>query len=173
MIEPSNVIPRVASEQAAASLASRGVRVSVVRLPPSVHGDGDHGFVPMLIGFAREKGVSAYVGEGLNRWASVIGSMPRSSTASCLRRTLPEPAITPSPDEGVPFKDIAGVIGRRLDVPVVSKSAEEATRALRLVRALCSAQRASLERAHASIVGLAATGPSLIPDLDRPGYFET
>jgi nucleoside-diphosphate-sugar epimerase len=161
------------SEAAGLAFASQGVRLSVVRLPPSVHGDGGHGFVPGLFAIAREKGVSAYVGDGLNHWPAVH----RLDAAHLYRLALEKGAAGSRyhgvADQGVPFRDIAEVIARHLNVPLVSKSPEEAADHFgwisRFVSVDCPASSAQTQEQ----LGWRPTHASLIADIQRPAYFET
>lgn len=160
------------SEAAAASLASQGGRVSMVRLPPTVHGDGDHGFVPMLINIAREKKVSAYVGDGSNRWPAVH----RLDAATLYRLAMEKGSAGMHyhcvADQGVPTREIAEVIGRRLNVPVVSKSGEEAKAHFDWMTYFFSIDNPTSSQFTQEHLGWQPTHPALIADLDRPAYFQ-
>jgi len=171
--EPQVSFPRAASEQAAAAVAARGVHVSVLRLPPSVHGDGDRGFVPILIGIARGKGVSVYVGDGLNRWPAVH----RLDAAHLYRLVLENGSAGARyhgvAEEGVPFRDIAGVIGRRLDLPVLGKTAEEAADHFGWFAHFAGADIPASSRQTQEQLGWQPKQHGLIPDIDRDRYFGT
>lgn len=161
------------SEEAAKSAAAAGARVAVLRLPPTVHGVGDHGFIPLLIHLAREKGLSAYVGQGLNRWPAVH----RLDAAHLYRLVLEGGAMSPRyhavADEGVPFREIAQVIGRRLNVPVVSKSPEEAADHFGWFAHFAGLDCPASSARTQEQLGWHPAQPSLIPDIDQPAYFAT
>jgi len=121
----SDVIPRAASEEATKAAAAKGVDAYIVRLPPSTHGAGDHGFVPMIIDMAKEKGESAYIGEGKNLWPAAH----RNDAAAIYRLAIEKrPALKvfhAVAETGVPFKQIAETIGEGLNLPVASKNGDE------------------------------------------------
>ena len=155
------------SEAASRAVRARGVRATAVRLAPSVHGLGDHGFIPILIGMAREAGVSAYIGEGLNRWPGVHRLDAARLYRLVLEQGATEPAYHAIADEGVPFRAIAEVIGRQLGLPVESRPADHFGWFAMFAGA---DMPASSERTRA-LLGWTPTGPDLLSDLDQPGYF--
>jgi nucleoside-diphosphate-sugar epimerase len=163
--------PRFGTETVALAFAGRGVRVSIVRLPPSVHGEHDRGFVPLLIAAARTKGVSAYPGDGAQRWPAVH----RLDAARLFRLALESaPAGTrlhAIGDEGVPVREIAEVIGRHLDLPVTSIAPEAAHDHFGFVGAVLALDiPASADRTRKEFDWYPGQ-PGLLADLETGHYF--
>lgn len=164
---------RAATALLTLSLRGIGVRPSVLRLSPTVHGDGDNGFIATLVGIARQRGAAAYVGDGTNRWPAV-----HRSDAARLARLAVEAAPAGSvlhavADEGVPFREIAEAMGRRLDLPTISLTPEDAVEHfgfLGHLAALDSPVSASITR---ELLGWEPSGPNLLEDLDRGHYFRS
>ncbi|MDF2824160.1 MAG: hypothetical protein K0R68_1568 [Mycobacterium sp.] len=164
---------RTASEMATIALAERGVRASLVRLAPTVHGPTDrHGFIPTLIESARTTGRSIYIGDGANRWPAV-----HNLDAARLYRLAVESAPAGSRlhgtgEQGVAFREIATAIGNRLDVPVVSVSADEANEQLGFIGWVASLDNPTSSELTQKLLDWQPTHPGLLEDLDTGRYFD-
>ena len=152
-------------------LADRNVRSSVVRLPPTVHGDGDYGFMAALVAIARNAGVSGYVGDGSQRWPATH----RIDAAHLFRLALEDAeagsVLHAVADQGVPIRSIAEVIGRHLDVPVRSFSTGDAAGHFTWLAAFLDADIPCSSEATREALGWRPTQPGLIEDLEKGHYF--
>jgi nucleoside-diphosphate-sugar epimerase len=164
---------RAANAQMTLSLAGRGVRSSVVRLPPTVHGDGDNGFIATLVGIARDRGVAGYIGDGSNRWPAVH----RLDAARLFRlalETAPAGSVLHAiADEGLPIRAIAEVFGRHLDLPVASISPEDAPEHFSWLAGFLGGDSPASSALTRELLGWEPTQPGLIDDLEEGHYFQT
>jgi nucleoside-diphosphate-sugar epimerase len=169
----SSVMARIASEEAADSVAAKGVKVMVVRLPPSVHGDGDHGFVPRLIEIAKEKGAAAYVGEGSNLWPAVHRSDAAQLYRLVLEKGTANARYHASAEQGILMKDIVTAIGTKLNLPVVSKTSEEAAEHFGWIAHFAAINSPASSQITREQLGWNPTGRGLIEDLEIGTYFNS
>jgi nucleoside-diphosphate-sugar epimerase len=172
---PNSPIPRIASEEAAAAVAAQGVRVLVMRLP-QVHDPFKQGLITYLIAVAREKGVSAYVGDGLNRWPAVhlldAVRLYRLALEKGAKKGAAGARYNAVAEKGVPLREIAEAIGRGLKVPVVSKSPGEAGEHFGWLGMFVGADVPASSALTRQRLGWRPTGPGLIADLNAMKYFE-
>ena len=164
---------RLANAEMTLSFASRGVRSSVLRLPPTVHGEGDNGFMAALVGMARGRGVSGYLGDGSNRWPAVH----RIDAAHLFRLALEQaPAgsvLHAVADDGVPIREIAEVIGRHLDLPVTSVPPEQAGEQFGFLAGFVGVDAPASSELTRELLGWQPTHPGLIDDLGKGHYFDS
>jgi nucleoside-diphosphate-sugar epimerase len=172
---PNSPMPRVASEDAGAAVAAKGGRVSVMRLP-QVHDPVKQGLITYLIAVAREKGVSAYVGDGHNRWPAVhvldAARLYRLVLEKGTEKGAAGARYNAVGEEGVPLREIAEAIGRGLKVPVVSKSPEEAGDHFGWLAEFVGFDMPASSALTQQRLGWRPTGPGLIADLKAMKYFE-
>ena len=167
----SPAAPRIPSEDAVIAASAQGVRGSVVRLPASVHGDGDRAFVPALMNIARETGVSAYIGDGSHRWPAVHRLDAARLFRLALEAGAPGSRYHAVADEGVRTREIAEVIGRHLGVPVASVNSEKAAAHFGWIAGFFAMDNPTSSMLTRARLGWVPTHPGLLADLERPGYF--
>jgi nucleoside-diphosphate-sugar epimerase len=153
------------------SLRGIGVRSSVLRYPPTVHGDGDHGFMATIVGIARHQGVAEYVDDGANRWPAVHRSDAARLTRLAVESAPAGSVLHAVADEGVPFRDIAQTIGRHLGVPAASVSPAEAVEHFSHLGHFVAVDSPATADITRELLGWEPTGPSLIEDLELDHYY--
>jgi nucleoside-diphosphate-sugar epimerase len=162
---------RMANARMTLSLASRGVRSAVLRLPPTVHGAGDHGFMATLVGIARDRAVSGYIGDGANRWPAVHRLDAAHLFRLAVERAPAGSTLHAVADEGVPVRDIAGVIGRHLDLPVVAIPPEDAAEHFAWLGAFIGVDSPASSALTRELMGWQPAHPGLVADLEMGHYF--
>jgi nucleoside-diphosphate-sugar epimerase len=162
---------RLATAQRVLALASEGIRTSVMRLPPTNHGDGDNGFIATLVDIARDNGVSGFVGDGSNRWPAVH----RLDSATLFRLALESApagsALHAVADEGVPIRDVADVIGKHLGVPVASIAPEDASAHFTWLAHFIALDSPAASTSTRKLLRWEPVQLGLIEDLDQGHYF--
>jgi len=164
---------RLATAQVTLALASRGVRSSVLRLPPTVHGDGDNGFMTTLVGIARRTGVSGYIGDGSSRWPAVHRLDAARLFLLGLEAAPAGSVLHAVADEGVAVRAIAEVIGRHLNVPVVAITPEDAGAHFGFLAHFLGVDSPASSALTRELLAWQPTHAGLIDDLDQGHYFHT
>ena len=153
------------------SLAGTGVRSSVLRYPPTVHGDGDHGFVATLVGIARQRGVAGYVDDGSNRWPAVHRSDAARLTRLAVEAAPAGTVLHAVADEGVPFREMAEAMGRHLGVPTASVARSDAVEHFAHLGHFASLDSPATAAITRDLLSWQPTGPSLLDDLEQDHYY--
>jgi nucleoside-diphosphate-sugar epimerase len=164
--------PRLETEDVARAFADRGVRSAVVRLPPTVHGDGDHGFTAVLVDVARRTGVAGYVGDGANRWPAVHRSDAGRLVAKALENPGAAHIVHAVGEEGIAARAIAEAIGRGAGVPVASIAPQDAEAHFGWIGRFFALDIPASSALTQERFDWRPTGPTLLEDLAAGHYFE-
>jgi nucleoside-diphosphate-sugar epimerase len=170
---PAGPALRRANAWATLDLASRGVRSAVLRLPPTVHGDGDNGFMASLVAIARASGVSGYLGDGSNRWPAVARFDAAHLFVLAVEKAPAGSTLHAIADQGVPIRAVAEVIGRHLDVPVAAIAPEDAVGHFTWLSGFLGMDSPADSTRTRELLDWRPTGPGLIEDLEKGHYFQS
>jgi len=162
--------PRGGSENLALEFVGRGVHSVSLRFAPTVHGDRDHGFIAVIAGIARQKGVSGYPGDGTNQWAAVHRSDAARLVALGLQKAPAGARLHAVAEPGVPTREIAEAIGRAFDLPVSSVNPEDVADHFGWIGAFFAMDLQATSAATQELLGWTPTGPTLIEDIDTGAY---